>query len=506
MTQFLFKCLANATNRQLKNSESKNKHISTAFRPPKWRENTRPPALHKERKKIKKTSKKTKKKKFTRKFESTFDDDGNSDDLDDVKKLKISDPKKLKNQQQQHNSHRKKKTEVKEQQTTTTSKFKTKEKLSTKSITQNDNIKPFVGITNSSDDPIVVGEDDIEVCVDTIAKVDLKEFGNLNGVAMNTTDDYDNTNHNDIRGGDDGRRRNSNQFFEKRQRAARKRRAEIEEKRRGLELHKLAEMAKSEQKEQRQKQLEEEWRLEEEQRAQEKLAMVADEKARMIEVENERAEANRRRMIALDRERTKREAALARMSVLLAEREAEHQLRLAKEKLAREIEDALRAKEKQLLAAMEEDERLRYLAERQAEVERKRREEEHRARKLEMDRVRRERERERKIAELEAEFERAQQLKRRYLIGSFVRSRELLYLAQKISRAYTYSYFGKLPRVVDIDSNNNNNNHNHNNNSGDKKLTPGKSASPGYRDKKKGGIRDLPSLSELMNAMEKKDT
>ena len=478
---------------------------------------------------------------------------------DNVPESKLGDPSKLnkdrlkpKKQQQQQKTMIKKKKKItpsnrkkEEQQLTMKSKspkFKTTKmnKISAKSILRNDSIKPFVGtsanknsvnsvtfkekqsvLTSSdffyandgyvspdtqsllhrsnsnemSNIPTVelpfenrIGDCEIDI-LDSTVNNDLNEVDNI----IESTESFVDINSIDERRMEDGRqkRRDGNLAFEKRQKVTLERRAKIEEKRRAMEAQKLSEMMADEL---RQKELEEEWRLGEELRAQQKLSMIADKQARELALENERKEAARKRANALERERLEREAALARMSVLLAQRQAEEQLKLAKEKLAQEIEEALRAKEQQLLAAMTEEERTRYLAERRHEEEEKRREEEQRMRDMETERLRREQERERKIAELEAEFERARQLKRRYVVGSFLRSRQLLYLAQKISRAYTYSYFGKLPRI-DLGNNNNNKT---------SVMQDGNILADGYEEKNNRNIHDLPSLTEIMSAMEEK--
>lgn len=474
---------------------------------------------------------------------------------DNVPESKLGDPSKRnkdrlkpKKQQEQQKTIIKKKKKItlsnrkeEEQQMTMKSKspkLKTtkKNKIPAKSISRNDSIKPFIGtsanknsvnnvtfkekqsvLTSSdffyandgyvspdtqsllhrsntnemSNIPAVelpfenrIGDCEIDI-LDSTVNNDLNEVDNI----IESTESFVDINSIDERRMEDGRqkRRDGNLAFEKRQKVI-ERRAKMEEKRRAMEAQKLSEMMADEL---RQKQLEEEWRLEEELRAQQKLSMIADKQARELALENEREEAARKRANALERER---EAALARMSVLLAQRQAEEQLKLAKEKLAQEIEEALRAKEQQLLAAMTEEERTRYLAERRHEEEEKRREEEQRMRDMETERLRREQERERKIAELEAEFERARQLKRRYVVGSFLRSRQLLYLAQKISRAYTYSYFGKLPRI-DLGNNNNNK---------ISVMQDGNILADGYEEKNNRNIHDLPSLTELMSAMEEK--
>jgi len=257
-----------------------------------------------------------------------------------------------------------------------------------------------------------------------------------------------------------------NAMMDKKQRAALERRAKIEEKRKDRERQKRAALEEEE----RRKRFEEDLAKEAARRAEEKQRLLEADEMRMHEELQRRERDKAEKEIQAEKRRSEKQAMLRRMSMLLAEREAELQLKLAKEKLAREIEEALRKKEEEILAAMAESDRLTYLAEREADEQKRRYEEERKEKQLALQRILEENERQRELKELENL--QMHLLNQKYINNSFRRGNELLWLSREISRAYSYSYFTQLPIILSI------------------KGAEGKS---GYRVK-----RNLPSLSELM--------
>ncbi|XP_066931477.1 calponin homology domain-containing protein DDB_G0272472-like [Clytia hemisphaerica] len=273
---------------------------------------------------------------------------------------------------------------------------------------------------------------------------------------------------------------NRNSALERRKNAALERRAKMEAKRLEQERLKQKQMMLAIEEEKRRELLEEELRREGEERAAAKRrALEEQEFLRQAELlDRERAEMKRR--MADEKEKAERERLLHRMSLLLAEREAEQQLKLAKEKLEREIDEALRRKEEEILAEMEESERLKYLAEQEALERERLHEKEQRRKQLELQRIAVENERQLKIKELELLHHKM--LSQKYINSSFQRGNDLLVLSQRVTRAFAYSYFHKLPFFVPPSNG---------------AETPRQSS--GYR------VQTLPSLTELMDEIENLD-
>ena len=121
-------------------------------------------------------------------------------------------------------------------------------------------------------------------------------------------------------------------------------------------------------------------------------------------------------------------------------------MKLAKEKLAREIEEELRRKEAEMLAQMNEQQQKEYLLQKEMEEKFRQQEEEQRLKKLEEQRILDEIERQRKVRELKKLRDRM--LCQQYIDASYKMGKDLLELAQQISRAYTYSYFQQLPLLL----------------------------------------------------------
>jgi len=128
---------------------------------------------------------------------------------------------------------------------------------------------------------------------------------------------------------------------------------------------------------------------------------------------------------------------------LIAQRKLEEEIRREQEKLEAEIEEANRRAEEERLLAMEESERI-------ALQERMRREEEELRARLEAERKiqeeqRRIQEEQRRMREEAIAQLRQKRLQRQLFITSLIKEGVYLSLSQRLSRAFTFSYYDKLP-------------------------------------------------------------
>lgn len=128
---------------------------------------------------------------------------------------------------------------------------------------------------------------------------------------------------------------------------------------------------------------------------------------------------------------------------MIAQRKLEEEIRKEQEKLEAEIEEANRRAEEERLQAMEESERIAF-------QEKMRREEEELRKRLEAERKiqeeqRRIQEEQRRMREEAIALLRQKRLQRQLFINGLIKEGIYMSLSQRLSRAFTFSYFGKLP-------------------------------------------------------------
>lgn len=145
----------------------------------------------------------------------------------------------------------------------------------------------------------------------------------------------------------------------------------------------------------------------------------------------------------LDREKRQKEDFERKKQELIAQRKLEEEIRREQEKLEAEIEEANRRAEEERIQAMEESERI-------ALQEKMRREEEELRRRLEAERKIQEeqqriQEEQRRMREEAIALLRQKRLRRQLFVTSLIKEGMYMSLGQRLSKAFTFSYFEKLP-------------------------------------------------------------
>ena len=144
-----------------------------------------------------------------------------------------------------------------------------------------------------------------------------------------------------------------------------------------------------------------------------------------------------------ERERRAKEDWKKRQQQVLAHRKLEEELRKEQEKIEAELEAARLREEEERIKAMEESERIAFLEKmRQEEDELRRRLEEQKRKEDEERRVREEEKRQREEA---LALLRQKQLQRHLFIAGILKESQYLALCQRLTRAFTFSYFDLLP-------------------------------------------------------------
>ena len=228
----------------------------------------------------------------------------------------------------------------------------------------------------------------------------------------------------------------------KRQLAAEKRRLEVERKRKEKEEARRKAILEAEMEERLRQEAEEE-----------KLRRIEEYKRRKEEEELERKrleeeEKDKLRQLEREKERKRRESAEVKrkMAAFQAQLKLEEELRLERERLAKQIEEEMRRREQELLEQMKEEERIAYEERKRIEEEVKRKEEEERLRIQEEKRIREEEDTQRKMKELK-ELQRIL-LERQAFWEGMRNSKHFLELDQRLTRAFTFSYYKLLPAIL----------------------------------------------------------
>eukprot|EP00794_Sanderia_malayensis_P017284 gene17284-19011_t len=224
--------------------------------------------------------------------------------------------------------------------------------------------------------------------------------------------------------------------------AAERRRLKVEQKRKEREEAKKRALLEAEKVEKlRQEEELEMQRRMEDYRKQKELA----EQDRMKK-EKEENEKMRRLELEKDRARREREEQMKMKAAIAARLRREEELKREKERLARELEEEMRRQEEEKLKQMEEDERLEYQRQKKLDEEERLRQEEERQ-KLEREKRMVEEEELRIKMQKLAEFHRLL-LERAKFWEGMKNSKWFLELNQKLTRAFTFSYFDLLPAML----------------------------------------------------------
>ncbi|XP_032234531.2 titin homolog [Nematostella vectensis] len=226
---------------------------------------------------------------------------------------------------------------------------------------------------------------------------------------------------------------------EERAAAAEKRRQEVERKRREREEAKRKQLEEAERLERVRLEAEEEMKRREEERRK-KREEAERERKRKEEEERNREKQEKAR---LEREKRMREDFERKKQELIAQRKLEEEIRREQEKIDRELEEAARREEEERIRNMEESERL-------ALQEKMRREEEELRRRLEDQRRREEEERrvleeQKRLRQEALALLRQKRIKRHLFITGIMKEMRFLGLGQRLTRAFTFSYFDELP-------------------------------------------------------------
>ena len=253
------------------------------------------------------------------------------------------------------------------------------------------------------------------------------------------TDEYGLVSSNDE--GSDHRRRMDDRM-KKRKLEAERRRLKVEQRRREKEDAKR--------KQQEQAEREERMRQEAELEMQRRIEEVKNRK-KMEEEEKlmqEEAEKRRQRLLEREREREKREKEelKRKMAAMAAKLRLEEERRSEQERIARELEEERRRQEEELLKAMEEHERIEY------ERKKKEAEEERLRQEAERQRI----EREKRLIEEEEHRIKMQKLQefhqmlleRAKFWEGMKNSKWFLEINQRLTQAFTFSYFDLLPAML----------------------------------------------------------
>ncbi|KAK3740327.1 hypothetical protein QZH41_013902, partial [Actinostola sp. cb2023] len=226
---------------------------------------------------------------------------------------------------------------------------------------------------------------------------------------------------------------------EERAAAAERRRHEVERKRREKEEAKRRQVEEEARLEKVRQEAEEEMKRREMEMRKKRDEREAEKRRKEEEeVSNEREERAR-----IEREKRKREEYERKKQELIAQRKLEEEIRKEQEKLEAEIEEASRRAEEERIQDMEESERIAFL-------EKMRQEEEELRKRLEAERriqeqQRRIQEEQRRMREEAIALHRQKRLQRHLFITGLIREGVYMSLSQRLSRAFTFSYFDNLP-------------------------------------------------------------
>ena len=255
------------------------------------------------------------------------------------------------------------------------------------------------------------------------------------------TDEYAAISSNDNDENADHRRRMDDRML-KRKMEAERRRLKVEQRRREKEeaKRKQQEQAEREERMKQEAELEMQRRIEE---VKNRKRMEEEEKRRKEEGEKRQQKMQERER---ERERREKEELKRKMAAMAEKLRLEEERRREQERIALELEEEQRKQEEEIVKAMEEHERIEY--------ERKKREEEEERRKEEEERKRLEKER-RLIEEEEhrVKMQKLQEfhqmlLERAKFWEGMKNSKWFLEISQRLTRAFTYSYFDLLPAML----------------------------------------------------------
>lgn len=168
------------------------------------------------------------------------------------------------------------------------------------------------------------------------------------------------------------------------------------------------------------------------------------ERMRLEEEENEIA---RQKRLIVERERQARDERKRKKEQLVAQRKFEEELRKEREHVEEQIEEERRKEYAEKIAHLEEAERERLMEERRLEEERIKREIQEEKERREAERMRMLEERRKMEEELAAARDR--QLARQTFLESLLRDFQNLLLNQRVTRAFTFSYFDIMPWFKD---------------------------------------------------------
>lgn len=157
----------------------------------------------------------------------------------------------------------------------------------------------------------------------------------------------------------------------------------------------------------------------------------------------EELERERQSKIKAEKERRAREEWKRRQQQVLAQRKLEEELRREQEKIEAELEAARLREEEERIKAMEESERIAFLEKLRREEEELRRRLEEQKRIEEEERQLREEEKTRREEALA--LLRQKQLQRHLFIAGILKESHYFSLSQRLTRAFTFSYFDLLP-------------------------------------------------------------
>lgn len=166
-----------------------------------------------------------------------------------------------------------------------------------------------------------------------------------------------------------------------------------------------------------------------------------------MRVEAEQNERARQERLMIERQRQAREEWKRKKEQLVAQRKFEEELRKERERVEQQVEEERKREYEEKIAHLEEEERERLLEERRLEEERIKREIQEEKERQEEERRRMLEERRKMEEELAAARER--QLSRRIFLETLLKDFQNLLLDQRITRAFTFSYFDILPWFKD---------------------------------------------------------
>lgn len=241
---------------------------------------------------------------------------------------------------------------------------------------------------------------------------------------------------------DEGDRRRINDRLQKRKIEAERRRLKVEQKRKEKEeaKRKLQEQAEREEQMRQEAELEMQKRMEE---VKNRKKMEEEEKLRQKEEEirrQKKAERDR------EKERKEKEELKRKMAAMTEKLRLEEQKRREEERLKREMEEEIRRQEEEMLKAMEEHERIEYERnKKEQEAERLRQQEE--KQRIEAERRLIEEEEHRIKMQKLQEFHQLL-LERAKFWEGMKNSKWFLDINQRLTRAFTFSYFDLLPAIL----------------------------------------------------------